>query len=347
MALKVQRPTAALILGCACVAADLSFGLSLGVLICLTDLIYSHGIRAPAHRVKTAERVLGAMVVVLVVAAAVFDTPRAALNMLLLATAILMVPMWWAVEVRRGYPAFVEDQVRQRIEEERHGELIAEQRRKQASAVEAERRHMARELHDVVSSHVASIALTSGAVLNSAPDPVRERDALETIRATSVTAMDELRRMVHVLRSPSGENDDAALGLLTDATWDQVLADARRQGLSTDVDGQPPADVDASVRSVLLRTLRESLTNARRHGGGTATVQVHSARSQLELTVESDLRDTADLSSAQGTGTGILAMRERVHSINGTLSAGECRGRWKVHAVLPLLSHESPKVSRP
>lgn len=274
MMCKVERPTLALVMGGVCVAADLSFGLSLGVLICLTDLIYNHGIRAPAHRVKVAERILSVSVLALVVVAAVFDTPRAALNMLLLGTAILMVPLWWATEVRRGYPAFVEDQVRRHLEEERHSELLAQQKRSRTSAVEAERRHMARELHDVVSSQVASIALTSAAVLNSAPDSVRDRNALSTIRVTSVNAMEELRHMVQVLRNQNGgEDDDTSAELLTDTSWEQVVGQARRQGLEVDLQGEPPEDFGPAVQAVLLRILHESLTNALRHGTGPALVR--------------------------------------------------------------------------
>ncbi|TLP95857.1 hypothetical protein FEF26_10095 [Nesterenkonia salmonea] len=345
MVMKIRRPTVALVLGCACVAVDLSFGLSLGVLICLTDLIYNHGIRAPARRVKATERVLGVLVVSLVAAALVFNTLGAALNMLLLATAILMVPLWWAAEVRRGYPAFVEDQVRHRLEGERHSVLITEQKRRRASAVEAERRRMARELHDIVSSQVASIALTSGAVLNSPPEAERDRHALGVIRASSVKAMDELRHMVHMLRSQSGEDDDAT-SLLTETTWDRVLAEARWQGLSVEVDGQPPEDLEAGVRTVLVRVLHESLINALRHGQGTVDVKVHAARRQLMLTVESDLRDATEPVSDQGTGTGIIAMRERVHSIGGTFSAGKSRERWTVQAELPLARHAVVKASR-
>lgn len=335
MLLKVQRPTLALLLGAACVAADLSFGFNAGILICLTDLIYSHGVRAPARRAKAAERVLGVVVILVTAAAVLFNTLLTGISMLLLATAVLMVPLWWAAEVRRGYPAFVEDQIRQRLEEERHRELLAEQQRRRSAAIDSERRRMARELHDVVSSQVASIALTSGAVLNADPDHERDRRALQTIRGTSVETMDQLRQMVQMLRS-QGQEDDAAAELLTAVTWEQVLAQAHRQGLELEVRGAPPSQLGPAVQSVLLRILQESLTNAARHGAGTAEVWLRTGRRKLVLTVESALDEEEREAVVEGTGTGLIAMEERAQSIGGSVSAGEHRGRWRVQAQLPL-----------
>ncbi|NLS09736.1 response regulator [Nesterenkonia sp. MY13] len=88
---------------------------------------------------------------------------------------------------------------------------------------------MARELHDVVSSQVASIALTSGAVLNTEPDAERDRAALKTIRVTSVEALEELRQMVQVLRSADAD-EQAAVQQVRALEPDVVLMDARMPG---------------------------------------------------------------------------------------------------------------------
>ncbi len=338
MLLKVHRPTLALLLGGVCVAADFSFGISIGLLLCLTDLIYNHGIRAGAGQNRVAQTTLTWLVAALTLTAAVMGTAQSVINVLLLSIAVLMVPLWWAAEVRRGYPAFVEDRVRQRLEQERHAELLAEQERRRVAAVEQERRRMARELHDVVSSQVASIALTSGAVLNSDPDPERDRRALQTIRETSVSAMGQLRQMVQILRSQGQENNDAAAELLTATTWEQVLTQARGQGLEVESHGEPPQDLDLAVRTVLLRILQEALTNAYRHGAGPAVVRLRTVRRHLVLTVESGLRSQDVTPEVEGTGTGLIAMEERAQSIGGRVSAGEDQGRWRIQAELPLSS---------
>ncbi|WP_022871838.1 sensor histidine kinase [Nesterenkonia alba] len=335
MLLKVQRPTFALLLGGLCVLMDLSFGFSVGILICLTDLIYNHGIRAPADRAKASERLLGGVVLLLAGGAVLIDSLFTAVNVGLLALAVLMVPAWWAGEVRRGYPSFVEDRIRQRLEQEQHAEVVAQQERRRRSAVDRERRRMARELHDVVSSHVASIALTSGAVLNAEPDAERDRRALRTIRETSLSAMDELRQMVQVLRG-QGQDDDDATGLLTETTWDQVLQRARNGGLDVDVHGHPPADLTPTERGVVLRILQEALTNAHRHGANTAEVRLRATPRKLELTVDSPPREDAEEPTVTGSGTGIIAMQERARSLNGTVTARAHQGLWRVQAEIPL-----------
>lgn len=332
MLIKVRRPTSALVLGGLIIAGATTIGLSLGLLVCLTDLIYSHGIRAAPRRAKIGERTLVGTAPALVIITAVTADAGAVLNMLVLSAAVLLVPAWWAREVRRGYPAFVEDRVRQRLAEERHADLLAEQEARRAQALESERRRMARELHDVVSSQVASIALTSGAVLNAEPEIERDRRALQTIRTTSVEALDELRQMVTMLRSQG--LDDAA-DLLTDTTWDEVLARAEAQNLDIEVHGSPPEGLPEAVRGVLLRILQESLTNARRHGDGTARVYLRTARGRLILRIESGLGAAHPPNAEPGGGTGLSVMEERARAVGGSVRTGEQSGQWQVAAELP------------
>lgn len=331
---KLRRPTLALAWGGLCVVADLSFGINIGLLICLTDLIYSHGIRASARRARVVNMSLIGVVAAVTLAVTVVDTGLPVISVLLSSTAVLLVPCWWSAEVRRGYPALVEDQVRQNLEQERHAELLAQQKRRRTAAIESERRRMARELHDVVSAQVSAVALTSGAVLNAEADSQRDREALKSIRSTSLTALEDLRQMVQMLRA-TGHEDDAAAELLTETTWDQVLEQARGRGLDVSVNGTLPNDLPAAVRAVLLRILQESLSNAHRHGIGDADVRLQSRDGQIELQVGSMLPKGPSLSQETGTGNGLAVMTERVNSVGGRLTAGECSDRWMVRAELP------------
>lgn len=347
--LRVHRPVLALGLGMGVVLLDLGIGMNIGILLCLTDLVYSLGLRAGTRAVRTAEKGFVTVVVLGVVAVAVSDGDASSmLNVALLGGGLLLVPLWWASEVRRGYPLWQENDMRQRLEAERHASLLREQERKRRAAVEEERRRMARELHDDVSSQVSAIALTSGAVLNSEPDPSRDRQALRTIRSTSVEALDQLRQMMQLLRGAQN------LGPGDNLTWEDTIARARRQGTTVDVVGEVPADMNPELRHVVLRVLQESLTNALKHGDGIARVTVEPRRRVLRLRITSGLRanaedgtpSDADHSKGQkplgsgvpapGTGTGLAAMRERVQRIRGTFRAGPEDDRWVVSAELPL-----------
>ncbi|GAA3124123.1 histidine kinase dimerization/phosphoacceptor domain-containing protein [Nonomuraea salmonea] len=81
------------------------------------------------------------------------------------------------------------------------------------AAVRAERRRIARELHDVVAHHITVInALVGGARATLPPEQLVTRDALASAEQTARQAMSEMRRLLDVLRAEGGEGADAATG---------------------------------------------------------------------------------------------------------------------------------------
>jgi signal transduction histidine kinase len=84
-----------------------------------------------------------------------------------------------------------------------------------------------------------------------------------------------------------------------------------------------------------FRIVQESLTNAHKHGAGTANVTVERGPSSLVIDVSNATR--TDATAPGSVGLGLLGMRERVAAVGGTLSAGPTGdGRFLVHAELPL-----------
>lgn len=85
-----------------------------------------------------------------------------------------------------------------------------------------------------------------------------------------------------------------------------------------------------------FRVVQESLTNARRHAGPHALIEVRVDRStdRLDISVEDDGRGASTL---QTPGYGLLGMSERVAAFGGTLRSGPRRaGGWQVKATFPL-----------
>jgi signal transduction histidine kinase len=82
--------------------------------------------------------------------------------------------------------------------------------------------------------------------------------------------------------------------------------------------------------------LQESLTNAARHGGGSAHVVVAAGADALELSVISPLAPGGAPHPPEGGGHGIVGMRERVGLLGGSLEAGPADGRFCIHAHIPL-----------
>ncbi|GAA2777709.1 histidine kinase [Crossiella cryophila] len=224
--------------------------------------------------------------------------------------------------------------LRDRAEEaERTRTLLAEQ------AVSAERRRIAREMHDVVAHRVTAIALQAGALSVNAPDGRTER-AAETIRTVSVTALDELRGILRVLRDEADEGEPpptratgAGLFGSIEHLVEEVLATGGRIELELP---DPAPEVPEVVERAVYRVVQEALTNAGKHAPH-ADVRVRVGATADLLVVEVSNPLAPRPADVPGSGYGLLGMRERVELAGGQLSAGRVEGgAFRVTARFPL-----------
>jgi signal transduction histidine kinase len=221
-----------------------------------------------------------------------------------------------------------------------------------SSAVAEERLRIARELHDVVAHSMSVIAVQAGYgqyVIDASPSDAR--DALGAIQATSRDALEEMRRMLGVLRQQDaaparGRPHSAPLApapglsdlerLIQRTCGAGVEVSVERSGRVRAV----PAGVDLSA----YRIIQEALTNVVKHAGGGArcTVSLGYGESVLEVRVTDDggrpLVLAAGVPVAAGAGHGLIGMRERAHLCGGEFSAGPLAdGGFQVTTTLPLL----------
>jgi signal transduction histidine kinase len=212
--------------------------------------------------------------------------------------------------------------------EERAAQLERDRDVEARDAVTRERLRIAQELHDVVAHAMSVIAVQSGMgahVIDTQPEEAKR--ALQAIETTSRSALDELRRMLGVLREEGdrgGALTPAPLAADVEALVETVRAagvpvELRWSGLTADV--LPPD-------SVLLnryRILQEALTNVLKHAGP-ASVVVSIVERVGETTIEvlDDGRGLAAAANAPGAprGHGLVGMRERVALFGGSLEAG-------------------------
>ncbi|MFJ9150936.1 sensor histidine kinase [Streptomyces sp. NPDC102270] len=233
------------------------------------------------------------------------------------------------VRSRRSYVAAVEERA-ERAERTREKEA---QRR-----VAAERVRIARDLHDVVAHHIALINAQAGVaahLVEQRPDQILT--ALEKIRDTSRTALDELRVTVGLLRQsddPVAPRDPMP-GL---AQVPALLASFERAGLAVSHALRGTAEpLEPAVDLAAYRIVQESLTNVRKHAGADhARLFLHYQRERLTITVEDD-GSAGPHQPSPGAGHGLIGMRERAATIGGRLYAGpRAEGGFIVTAELPL-----------
>ena len=216
-------------------------------------------------------------------------------------------------------------------------QLIREQELLAGRAVAEERVRIARELHDVVAHHLSLITIQAGALHAQVDRDTAAARTAGVIAATGHQAMDEMRRMLGVLRlgTPDVGASHAPQPGMRDV--DQLLEQMRAAGVATTLrivgDRRPlPPGVDLSA----YRIVQEALTNVLRHAGpARCTVVVTYGASSLELRVTDDGRGVAQDGTTHGHG--LVGMRERVALFGGELFAGGVPGGgFAVRATLAL-----------
>jgi len=250
--------------------------------------------------------------------------------------------------IRRAYYVQLEDRAA-RLERERDAQAKI--------AVAAERARIARELHDVVAHNVSvMIVQADGAsfVMDSSPEQAKQ--ALATIAGTGRQALEEMRRLLGLLRSADTGGEYVPQPGVEQLP--ELLDQVRNAGLPVafEVEGEP-RELPRGVELTAYRIVQEALTNARKHGGPLAAARVRLRFDDrgLDVLIEDDGRGaSAQLArdgGQDGFGHGLIGMRERVGMVGGTLDAGPgVNGGFRIDARLPLkptAHHRPPETPAP
>jgi signal transduction histidine kinase len=220
---------------------------------------------------------------------------------------------------------------RERIQELEERAIRAEREaeRERRLAAAEERTRIARDLHDSAGHAINVILVHAGAArLLAEKDPGRSQEALGTIETVARETLREIDALVRHLR----EDDDEFAPLAGLSAVDRLVQRHREAGLEVELafDGVrrplPPA-----VDQAAYRILQESLTNALRHGDGTATVEIAYGDDGIALSVT----NPASAANGAGAGHGLVGMRERAALLDGTVEAGAVDGVFAVRARLP------------
>jgi signal transduction histidine kinase len=272
-----------------------------------------------------------------------------------LSSGLSQITVFVAVTAATWMAAFVVRTRRLYVESLEERAATAERERDHLTQLAAadERAAIARELHDVVAHSLAvMIVQADGATYAIDNAPEQARGAMGTIAATGRDALEDMRRIVGVLRGTAATSDET--GERRRISVDQIgslVERARSAGMAVELhtDGEPTGLSPAEELTV-FRLVQEALTNGLRHAGQGAQVSVSLTFRPRAVTLEVVDDGAGQLVAVGGDGFadsppglppsgghGVIGMRERVAVHGGEFNAGpRLGGGWRVWAVVPV-----------
>ena len=200
------------------------------------------------------------------------------------------------------------------------------------AAVTTERERIARDLHDVVAHAVTVMVVqATGTRLIARERPEAAQEAFGAIEAAGREALEDLRRMLGVLRGEPAE----AGGL---PEMERLVRRARAAGADVTLTVEPAArSTPRATAAAAYRIVQESVTNALRHApGAPVEVTVAGERHGLLVRVHNGPATDRPARPGAGTGSGLTGLRERVAVHGGELTVGPAPdGGFTVQAALP------------
>lgn len=235
-------------------------------------------------------------------------------------------------------------------ERERDRERIAAARLRQKEAVEAERKAIARDLHDIVAHDITVIAMQARAAGFSGNAEVAQ-ESLKVIGDTAKEALQDLRVMLNVLRTDgpvtrTGEALDesaanAASSLEILIGIEHFANRLTELGYRVKTKADPLMDgLSQSAQTALYRVLQESTTNIVKHAGPKSLCRIEATvidgRAYLDVANSLTLSGGSTFDGPEHLSSGIVGMVDRMGTFGGTLSAGPEGREWLVRAALPM-----------
>jgi signal transduction histidine kinase len=207
-----------------------------------------------------------------------------------------------------------------------------EAERERLLAVAEERARIARDLHDSAGHAINVIAMRAGTA-RLRRDPDRSQAALEAIEELARKTVGEIDQIVGTLRD-EGSVDDAVEVPPALASIDTLVERHAAAGLDVKITrAGTPRELERAVDQAAYRILQEALTNAARHGAGTADVEIRFGDSMIDVSVANTAPDES-VTRSNG-GHGLIGMRERATLLGGSFDADRLDGVFHVRAQIP------------
>jgi signal transduction histidine kinase len=228
-------------------------------------------------------------------------------------------------------------------------ELEATRRALARQALFAERRRIARDVHDFVGHGLAAVMLqvtSARHVLRR--DPESAEEALRAAEEVGRRSMQELRRTVAVLRSDDEAEVPPPLPSADEIA--ELVDQGRAGGLALELQTRGDLSrIPAGVGVALYRIAQEALANAARHAPRARTVlglELADGRVRLVAETRGPIA-VAPAIEPDRPRYGLIGMRERATALGGRFEAGPTLDGWRVTCELPLgATDEAPHGER-
>lgn len=203
-----------------------------------------------------------------------------------------------------------------------------------------ERRHIARELHDVTAQSLGLILLNLAQVQSGAASmDKKSKDRLAESVALGEQALREIRTLSYVLHPPLLDQ----AGLVTALKW-YIKGFSERSGVKVEFseNGDDGQRLPPDVEYALFRVVQECLTNIRRHTNSeTADISISRTTDEVLLLIQDHgkahhLKLPRNGDGIQSIGVGIPGMRHRLKQLGGELSVDSNGGGTTVTATVPV-----------
>lgn len=186
------------------------------------------------------------------------------------------------------------------------------------AAQEAERRRIARELHDQAGQHLVGLTLGLDSLAKITPTSSEARHIVARLQQITEGLSRDVHHLAVQLR-PAALDDlglVAAVGNYADEISEQF-------GVRVDIHCDVAQRLDPVIETTVYRVVQEALTNVVRHAGAQqVSVIIESQQTQLRVVIEDDGVgfDLSRERHADGPGLGIIGMRERAALVGGELT---------------------------
>jgi signal transduction histidine kinase len=207
------------------------------------------------------------------------------------------------------------------------------------TAQEAERRRIARELHDDIGQVLTGVAMGLRGLSHLVIDkPTLCVDRLATLEGMATSAIADLRHMINDLRPP--QLDDMGLVAALRSMHERLKNGSATPHIEMQIMGEP-ASMTPEIETTLYRIAQEAVTNALKYACATTITMTLDFTSGLTLTIADDGKgfdvEKALQLQQDRTSWGLYGIMERTRLVDATLEIDSKIGTGtRLHICMPV-----------